>query len=312
MSENIIKKCIFEPKKGKTIFIPEGKGSGFWIGASDIIFDQELNKYFLYVRVRNPRPEKGRVTPDDKYRGYKCQIYESNDGIEFELIWEMRKQEIGARSIEKAALLKIAGKYHIFLSYESPGLIPRWTIVKQIANYPSEFAAQKFEEIIWDIPFFCRFSIKDPIIKKFGDRYFLYIDYIRFKKPWTTTGVLVSKDGDKFTWQGEVFTNTKQCKWARWLIRLTSIIKLEGKFLGFFDGTDKMKNVCDENSGICVGNTPQELAIWSLEEPSFQSEYGKGSVRYLFALKKESKIMIYYEYTESQWEHVLKLKSIDI
>lgn len=312
MHEDLIKKVIFDPQEGKTLFKPEGEGPGFWIGAPDIIFDQELKKYFLYIRIRNPRPEKGKVSPNDILRGYKCQIYESENGITFDLIWEMQKQEIGARSIEKAALIKISGKYHMFFSYEIPGVLPQWKIVKQIAAHPSKFKVHRFEEINCDIPFFCRFSVKDPIIKHFDDHFFLFIDYLRLKKPWTTTGVLESKDGYDFSWKGEIFTNTKQCKWAQTLIRLTSIIKLNGGFIAFFDGTNKIKNICDEKSGICFGRTPQELEIWSLEKPSFQSEYGKGSVRYLFALKRKKEILIYYEYTEPKGEHVLKMNSIEL
>lgn len=312
VNEKMIKNFLFNPKEGKTIFNPEGKGPGFWIGAPTIIWDKETNKYFLYVRVRNPRPEDGKVKPDDTYRGYKCQIYESDDGIDFNLVWEMRKHEIGARSMEQAALIKIEGKFHIILSYESPGTIPRWKIVKQTANHPSEFTPQGFEKMNWNVPFFCKFSIKDPIIKEFNNKYYLFIDYIRLKKPWTTTGILVSTDGDKFEWLGEVFTNSKDCEWAQFLMRLTSVFEINEKYLGFFDGTSKLKNVCDEKSGICSGDKIEELEIWSLEKPAYQSEYGKGSVRYLYALKRENIIDIYYDYTELQGEHVLKKKSVQI
>ena len=312
MNEEIINNLNFEPKEGKTIFNPEGRGSGFWIGAPSIIFDEDSNKYFLYVRVRNPRPEEGKVKPDDEYRGYKCQIYESNDGFSFELIWEMKKHEIGARSIEKAAMIKIKNKYHIFLSYESPDIIPRWKIVKQTADHPSQFTTDNFHDVDWDVPFFCRFSIKDPIIKRFEGRYYLYIDYLRLKRPWVTTGVLVSENGNKFSWQGDIFSNAKKCKWAQFTTRLTSIVQIEEEYFGFFDGLNKLKNICDEKSGLCIGISPKELSIWSLTSPSFHSQYGKGSVRYLYAIKQGEIIRIYYEYTEVQGEHVLKTITIEI
>jgi len=309
MDEKTINQFIFNPKEGQTILMPEGKGKGFWIGAPTIIFDEKLDKYFLYVRIRNPRPKNGKVKPNDTYRGYKCQIYESIDGVNFNLIWEMKKQEIGARSIEQAALIKISKRYHMFLSYESTGIIPRWKIVRQVVDHPSKFSAYKFKELDWNIPFFCRFSIKDPIIKKFNNRYYLFIDYVRLKKPWTSTAVLISDNGERFNWYGDIFINAKECKWARFLMRLTSVLQVDGKFLGFFDGTSKYKDICDEKSGICFGNSPKKLDIWSLEKPSYQSEYGKGSVRYLYALKNRETILIYYEYTETNGEHVLKMKS---
>jgi hypothetical protein len=312
MKETILNKLIFDPKEGKTLFKPEGGGPGYWIGAPTIIFDKDEDKYFLYVRVRNPRPKEGKVQPNDTYRGYKCQIYESNDGLNFNLVWEMQKHEIGARSIEKAALIKIEGKYHIFLSYESKGLIPRWKVMKQSAAHPSEFNADKFREIDWNVPFFCRISIKDPTIKTFNGKYYLYVDYLRLKKPWVTTGVLVSENGEHFEWVGDIFANAKMCKWAQFTTRLTSIVSIGHEYLGFFDGLNELKNICDEKAGICMGITPKELSIWSLKEPTYHSVHGKGSVRYLSAIKEENTIRIYYEYTEAQGEHVLKHKSINL
>jgi hypothetical protein len=312
MNEELIDTLLFQASNGKTILSPEGRGEGFWIGAPTIIYDENLEKYFLYVRVRNPRPEKGKVKPEDNYRGYKCQIYESDDGNNFKLIWEMRKQEIGARSIEKAAMIKINDEFHLFLSYESTGFIHRWKIVRQCANHPSEFKPENFEDVNWNVPLFCRFSIKDPTIKQFDNRIYLYIDYLRLKKPWVTTGVLVSEDGYKFDWCGDVFINAKKCKWGQFTTRLTSVIRIGDEYIGFFDGLNELENICDERAGICVGITPKKFSIWNLNEPGFESEHGKGSVRYLNAIKQGNNIKIYYEYTEIQGEHVLKMKEINL
>ena len=102
-------KYIFNPDDGLTILEPEGNAPGFWIGAPSVYYDSQLEKFYLYTRTRNPRPPKGKIKPDDQYRGYKCQIHESKDGKKFTPIWEMRKSEINARSIEQGSLVKIDG-----------------------------------------------------------------------------------------------------------------------------------------------------------------------------------------------------------
>jgi hypothetical protein len=301
----------FNPKDGQTILEPEGKGAGYWIGAPHIYFDKGLNKFFLYVRTRNPRPKIGKVHPLDVRRGYKCQIFESIDGHNFKPIWEMRKHKINAKSIEGAALIKIKDKYHMFLSYESHTKIPRWKTFKAIANHPSEFKPEDFQDIKWDVPNISKLSIKDPLIIEDKGKYYLYIDYYRFyKKPWGSTAVLSSVDGNSFKWRGDIFVIPKKCTWMSHLMRLTSIFKDQNTYYGFFDGTDDKSMVCDEKSGIARGQTPYKLRIFSCEKPSYFSEYGKGSVRYLFGMKHEERLWIYYEYTEEQGEHVLKLYKI--
>jgi len=309
-----MEKYEFNPKDGQTILEPEGKGKGYWIGAPFVYYDEDLKKFFLYVRLRNPRPKVGKVNPQDTRRGYKCQILESDNGINFKVIWETRKHQINARSIEGAALIKIGKKYRIFQSYESPKKVPRWKIKTTIADHPSKFNYEHLEPVDWDLSRIKALSIKDPLIYKFGKKFFLYIDYFRVKKkPFGSTGVLTSLDGKKFKWEGDIFVKHKgtKCEWASLLIRLTGIFQENpNRYIGFFDGTDEREKICDEKAGILEGRTPYKFRIISSDAPKFSSEYGSGSVRYLFALPFKEEIWIYYEYSEKQGEHVLKLYKI--
>jgi len=306
-----IEQLLFEPSEGQTILEPEGKEPGYWIGVPAIYYDESTQTYFLYVRVRNPRPESGKITPTDTHRGYKCQIMESEDGINFKPIWEMRKNQIGARSIEGGALMKIEDQFHLFQSFELPGLIPRWKIKKMVADHPSEFTPESLEKIDWDVPFRYRLSIKDPLIYYHNGDYYLYIDYFRFwKRPFGSTGVLFSKDGLKFKWVDDIFYRPKKCSWLKQYMRLTSIFKVEDKIFGFVDGTDKQSGICEEKAGIIKGTSHYKFRVWSCDKPSYSSEYGKGSVRYIFALKEQNRLRLYYEYTEKEGQHVLKNKEI--
>ncbi len=299
---------LFNPQEGTTILEPEGKGKGYWIGASSIFFDKDFEKFYLYVRIRNPRPKKGKVLPSDTHRGYKCQILESINGTDFKVIWEMGKKEIDVKSIEGASMIKIQDKYNLFFSYESNAIIPRWQIKKIVARDPSNFDSKKIQKIKWNLPRFHRLSIKDPIVSVFNDKIHLYIDYFRFwKKPWGSSGLLTSQDGISFKWNGDVFVNLKDCKWASYMIRLTSIFEFNDQYFGFFDGTDQESGLCEEKSGVLTGSSPKNLKIQSLEEPTYHSDFGKGSCRYLFGLKYENELWVYYEFTEKNGEHVLKL-----
>jgi len=164
------------------------------------------------------------------------------------------------------------------------------------------------QKLKWNLPFFHKLSIKDPIISVFNNIFHLYIDYFRFwKKPWGSSALFTSKDGVSFKWTGDVFDNIKDCKWANYMIRLTSMFKLKNQYYGFFDGTDQSSGLCEEKSGIVTGSSPKNLKILSIKEPTFYSNSGRGSCRYLFGLPYKDELWVYYEFTEKEGEHVLKM-----
>ena len=297
----------FDPLVGTIILKPDGEGPGYWIGGHSLFFDKELNKFFLYTRSRNPRPTEGRVKPNDKHRGYRCQIHESIDGEHFKPIWELRKHEIDARSIEQGAITKINGKFLLFLSYETPGMLPRWKITQMCAEHPSQFNAAGMKPIQWDLNAIQRFSVKDPVVYFENDIIYLYIDYFRLTKPHESTAVLISKNGKNFSWNGDIFENRSDCKWATHLIRLTSIIHDDKQYIAYFDGTNTLKDICDEKGGIAIGDNLLSFKIRNTDKPIFYNNYGKGSVRYLFALKHGNSIKVYYEHTEKKGEHALRM-----
>lgn len=301
----------FDPANGKTILKPEGKGLGHWIGAPHVYYDDDLKKFFLYVRVRNPRPADNKVAPYDSHRGYKCQILESADGENFKIVWEMRKKQINAKSMEGAALIKIDGKYQLFLSFETQTKFPRWKIKKFVADHPSEFDPNSLERVKWNLRFPTSLSIKDPNIMKYEEKYYLTIDYFRFwRKPWGSTGILESEDGIKYKWLGDMFGQKIKCDWANYMVRITSFFKNNDHFIGFFDGADKFSRLCEEPAGLVSGASFRKMKILSCNQPLFTSEYGTNSVRYFFSIRQDDEIWLYYEYTEKQGEHVLKLYKI--
>ena len=311
MIDDLINKYKFNPTEGKTILKPEGKGLGHWIGAPHVYYDDDLKKFFMYVRVRNPRPADNKVVPTDTHRGYKCQILESNDGENFQIIWEMRKNQIKVKSMEGAALIKIDGKYHLFLSFETQAKFPRWKIKKFVAEHPSEFDPNSLERVKWNLRFPTSLSIKDPNIKKYGSKYYLTIDYFRlWKKPWGSTGILESDDGIKYKWLGDMFEPNKKCKWANYMVRITTFFKDNDQFIGFFDGADNFSRLCEEPAGLVSGMSFRKMKILSCDQPLYTSEHESRSVRYFFSIKHENELWLYYEYTEKQGEHVLKLYKI--
>lgn len=78
---------LFDPQKGTTVLEPTSKGSGYWVGAPSVIYDEEVSEFYLYYRVREPRP----------IRGGECYIAASEDGEQFTDIWRAEKGGLRCR-----------------------------------------------------------------------------------------------------------------------------------------------------------------------------------------------------------------------
>ncbi len=89
----------FDPEKGKTVFQPEGKGYGYWVGGHNVIFDADEKKFYLYYRIRHPL---------GKGRGGKCRIAESRDGVVFTNIWKATKEQLDAESKDGSHELRMS------------------------------------------------------------------------------------------------------------------------------------------------------------------------------------------------------------
>ena len=86
---------------------PEGKGKGFWAGAPGAALDPATGEWYVCCRLRRPRDH-----PDGD-RG--AAFYIMKDGVE---VWRVKKQELGAASIERGALLFDAdGQWKLYLSF---------------------------------------------------------------------------------------------------------------------------------------------------------------------------------------------------
>ena len=131
---------IFDPFDGETILSPEKEGQGYWVGAPAVTWDESRNSFLLCYRRRRPREH----VPD---RGYTTVVAESSDGINFETLWSMEKDELDTTSIEKCCLLRCAdGTYRYYLSYVDPA-DQRWRIDMVECDSPEKIDISTRREI---------------------------------------------------------------------------------------------------------------------------------------------------------------------
>jgi hypothetical protein len=317
---------LFKPKEGVTISGPPGRGSGYWAGASSILYDEEESRFYLYYRLRRPRLiEDGREIG----RGYECRIAESNDGIEFKTIWKADKSYFGGISLEKASLTKtIEGKYRLYISYVDPE-DNRWRIDMMEADKVENLDPTKKIKIFTPGDLGIE-GIKDPEVIIIGGLYYMFVSYapsprdidsvLRTKMHETAdiyntgvtkscTGLAISSDGISFKWIGDVLSPEEDA-WDAYATRITSILYSPPVFYAFYDGSRDVSENYEEKLGLAVSFDLKDFERVTTKSPLLLSPYSSGSIRYVNAVCVFEKIYYYYEIALEDGSHELRVSVI--
>lgn len=310
---------LFDPEQGQTVISPPADAEGNWVGACNVVFDEESSKYYLYYRVREPRP----------VRGGRCVIAESQDGLQFKTIWETSKESLGSTSIEKSAMIKGSnGKWRLYLSYVDPA-DQRWRTDVIEADSPGEFDIANRQKVFTAADLGVE-GVKDPYCFTFDGRTYLLLSYApgdpnasaekREEMHATSdiyntgltksaTGLAVSEDGLKFEWLGDIF-GPSEGGWDCHAARLGSLLYRPPVFIGFYDGGPTHLENYEEKTGIAVST---DLKTWhrlSVSAPAMTSPHGTGSLRYMDPLERPGETRYYYEYARADGAHELRVNIV--
>lgn len=318
---------LFDPNDGITVINPPQRSVGFWAGASSVLYDEELEKFYLYYRLRRPRlVENGKEIG----RGYECRIAESEDGINFRTIWRADKSYFGGISLEKASLIKtLEGNYRLYISYVDPE-DNRWRIDMIEADKIEDLDPAKKVKIFTASDLGIE-GIKDPEVIILGGLYYMITSYapspkdidptLKSKMHETAdvyntgitkscTGLAVSSDGVNFKWLGDILS-PRENSWDAYATRITSIIYSPPVFYAFYDGSRDVSENYEEKLGLAVSLNLKEFEIVSVNGPIVLSPYSSGSVRYVSVIPVSGKLYYYYEIAVSDGSHELRVSVVE-
>jgi len=304
----------FDPEKGTTVFEPEQKGYGHWVGGHSVIFDPDAGKFYLYYRIRQPL---------GRGRGGKCRIAESADGIAFTDIWEATKDAFDAESIEVASLIKdpASGKWRLYVSYQVTG--GPWRVDLLEADHPRNFDAWHHRTVMQPNEYGVA-SIKDPKVYIVGGLYVVFVCTIA-RREWAedetgwrhpvgsdATAIMTSADGLYFKDFKYVFEpgGGAPGDWGRFRSRINSVVYLPPVYVGFFDGGTTMYDQYEEWCGVAVSHDLEHWTRVSTTGPWVRSPHG--CIRYMDALIVGSEIYYYYEYAREDGSHELRVNRVDL
>jgi hypothetical protein len=282
-----------QPERSVVAVGPPGPGEGTWAGApSAACRDGEI---YLAYRLRRP---------EGQGRGYAVAVARSSDGVHFETLLSIGREELDAESLERPALVTTPdGTWRLYLSCATPGT-KHWRVEVLEAGHPGAFDARRSRVVL---PGDARTAVKDPVIVHDGDRWHLWASVHPLDDPDQTdrmaTDYACSPDGLAWTWQGTALS-PRPGEWDSRGARVTAVRLTPGHVVAYYDGRASAAENFEERTGLAAGEEPGALTAHG---PIAQSPYDGGGLRYLCILGLgDSRERYYYEMTRADGAHELR------
>jgi hypothetical protein len=269
-----------------------GIGPGAWAGSPSVVrVDGEI---FLAYRLRTA-----------KQRGYAVEVARSADGVVFEPLVTISKDQMGAESLERPALAIAAdGTWRLYLSCATPGT-KHWRVELVEAAAPDALDPGARQVLL---PGDSAHAVKDPVILQHEGRWHLWASVHPLTDLDQTdrmrTEYATSRDGLDWTWHGTALA-PRPGEWDARGVRVAWVRAGADGFTAYYDGRATAEQNCEERTGIAAGFAPGALAAVG-RAPVAQSPQAGGGLRYLTGVGLADGLeRIYYELTNANGSHDL-------
>jgi hypothetical protein len=282
-----------QPHRSVVAVGPPGPGEGTWAGAPSAAYcDGDI---YLAYRLRRP---------EGQGRGYAVAVARSADGVHFETLLTIGREQFGAESLERPAIVRTPdGTWRLYLSCATPGT-KHWRVEVLEAARPGAFDASQSRVVL---PGDALHAVKDPVLVHDGRIWHLWASVHPLADPdeadQMVTYYAVSPDGLSWTWQGTAL-GTRPGEWDSRGARVSAVRLEPGRVVAHYDGRASAAENYEERTGLASGTEPGALTAHG---PIAQSPYGDGGLRYLCILDVGgSRERYYYEMTRADGAHELR------
>jgi hypothetical protein len=282
------------PDESTIVIAPPGAGLGYWAGAPSVALGDD--GIYLAYRLRRPIGAG---------RGYAIAVARSADGVHFDTLTTIRREEVGAESLERPGLVRDrSGRWRLYLSCATPGT-KHWQIELLEAASPAEFDASRRQVVL---PGDAKTGVKDPVIRLNGI-WQMWACCHPLADPAAAdqmvTDYATSSDGLEWTWHGTALSGRP----GYWDSRGTRVSAAWGdgdRVIAFYDGRATAAENYEERTGIAVGTDPESLVALGAH-PAAESPYAGRGLRYLDILELPGGgHRIYYEMARPDGAHELR------
>jgi len=283
-----------QPADAAIAIAPPGAGQGFWAGGPSAVAADD--GFYLAYRLRRPIGAG---------RGYAIAVARSADGVHFETLTTIGRDEAGAESLERPALVRDhTGRWRLYLSCATPGT-KHWRIEVVEAAHPAEFDIGGSVVVL---PGDAQTGVKDPVISLNGT-WQMWACCHPLADPdeadQMVSGYATSSDGLDWTWHGTALTG-RPGHWDSRGTRISAVWQGGDSVVAFYDGRASAAENYEERTGVATGTGPGRLAALG-SDPAAESPYAGGGLRYLDILElPQGGRRLYYEMTRPDGAHELR------
>jgi hypothetical protein len=272
---------------------PPGTEAGSWSGAPSAVVDGD--EIILAYRLRR-----------GLRRGYAVAVARSADGVHFQTMLLIAKEELDAESLERPALVRTpAGGWRLYLSCATPGT-KHWRVELLEAPAPDAFDPNKRAVVL---PGDAASAVKDPVIRIHEGTWHLWASVHPLADPAQTdrmtTGYFSSADGVDWTWHGNALT-PRPGEWDARGVRVSSVRFAPAGVLAYYDGRPTAAENFEERTGLATGMAPAALTASDCV-PAGGGSDGTLGLRYLdIVALGDGHERWYYELTRPDGLHELR------
>ncbi|MGZ4495616.1 MAG: hypothetical protein ACXVWU_13005 [Nocardioides sp.] len=246
-----------------------GEGPGNWAGAASALLDD--GTWWLAYRVRRPLAEG---------RGVSVVVARSEDGEHFTPVTEVHRDDFGAESFERPALVRLAGGgWRLYLSCATPNSKHWW--IEALDAGTVEALPTGIRTVV--LPGDDRVAVKDPVVLVGPDGWRMWACCHPLREPGEedrmVTAFLTSDDGLTWSWHGTALAPTPGT-WDARGTRVTAVI-CEDPLVVLYDGRASATDNWHEVTGL-ARDLGQGLV--AAPAPMLRSPHSDGALRYVSAV----------------------------
>lgn len=270
-----------------------GAGPGNWSGAPAAIWSDDA--FWLAYRVRRPLTSG---------RGVSTVVARSDEGLVFEPVAEVQREDFGAASFERPALVRLAdGGWRLYVSCATPDS-KHWWIEAIDAATPAGFGTGRRTVVL---PGSADVGVKDPVIVRDGAAWHLWLCCHPLDVPGAedrmTTRYLTSTDGLAWTDHGVALAPTGS-GWDARGTRVSTVLSLD-PLVVLYDGRHDAASNWFERTGLATSTDGVRLQRVG-DAPVAASPLSEGALRYAAAVPMpDGSTRFYFEAARADGAHDL-------
>ncbi|SHN48012.1 hypothetical protein [Cryptosporangium aurantiacum] len=290
--------------EGATVVVePPEVTTGSWAGAPSAVLADGV--YYLAYRLR---------LPIGAGRGYVNVIAKSADGVTFEPVAEVRREEFDSDSLERPALLRAPdGRWRLYVSVATPET-KHWRVVLLEADTPEKLPLAAPRTVL---PGDETVGVKDPVIVHAAGRWHLWASVHPLESDEhadrMTTEYATSPDGVEWTWHGTALAG-RPGEWDARGVRFSSVVVDGDSALALYDGRATAEENWEEVTGLAHGRLGDDGLFSPFvadPRPPKRSPFAPGGLRYVSVLTlPEGGYRVYYEGTRADGAHELRTELV--